>query len=126
MHKPSECGRERGFSLVEVLCAVAIAASAIVVLTGGINGSLRGTAALDRHLGARILLQTILEDELSAESTVPDQREGESQGYKWRLVITPEAMVPALTPPHLAYRLTATVTWPSSGQMSANVLKIGQ
>ncbi len=118
--------REGGFSLVEALCAVAIAASAIVVLTNGIGGSLKGAQALDRHLGARILLQSILEDELASDATAPDVREGDSAGYQWRLEIVPVAVVEDLPAPYVTYRLTATASWDSGGRLSAEALKLGK
>lgn len=126
MSKRFEGTRDGGFSLVEALCAVAIAASAIVVLTNGIGGSLKGAQALDKHLGARILLQTILEDELAAAATAPDLREGESAGYRWRLEIAPVEVVDGLPAPYVTYHLTATATWEPGGRLSAEALKLGK
>lgn len=117
---------EAGFSLVEVLCAVAIAASAIAVLTNGVNGSLRGAAALDMRLGARIVLQSILEDELASGQTTVDEREGDSGPYRWRLVIAPEASPARLPAPYRMYRLTASVNWGKGAGVSASALKLAQ
>ena len=62
---PRRSKRNGGFSLVEFLCAVAVAASAIAVLTSGVGGSIKGANKLDQHLGARLILQSILDDELA-------------------------------------------------------------
>lgn len=88
---PRRSRRNSGFSLVEVLCAVAVAASAIAVLTSGVGGSIKGANKLDQHLGARLILQSILDDELAAGQTAPAQRAGESGPYRWRLDISPVA-----------------------------------
>lgn len=117
---------EGGFSLVEVLCAVAIAASAIVVLTSGVSGSLRSARALDLRLGARIVLQTIIEDELAAASTAPAEREGDSGPYRWRLVIAPEEFAQQLPAPFRLYRLTGTVDWGKGATVTATALKLSQ
>lgn len=116
---------EAGFSLVEVLCAVAIAASAIAVLTSGITGSLRGAAALDMRLGGRIVLQTILEDELAARGTAAAEREGNSGPYRWRLVVSPEKFAD-LPSPYRLYRVTASVNWGNGAGKSASALKLAQ
>lgn len=126
MPKPCNSRRQRGFSLVEALCAVAIAASAIVVLTNGVSGSLKGALTLDKHLGARILLQSILEDELASDVTAPDVREGQSAGYRWRLEIAPVEAVAGLPAPYVTYRLTATASWEPGGRLSAEALKLGK
>ncbi len=124
----AEPERQAGFSLVEVLCALAIAATSIVVLTGGVTGSLRSARALDLHLGARIILQSILEDELAAGETAPAVREGESGPYRWRLAIAPtlEGAAAKLPPSHRLYRLTASVSWGRGGSTSASVLKLAR
>lgn len=117
---------QAGFSLVEVLCAVAVAASAIAVLTSGVGGSIRGANKLDQHLGARLILQSILEDELAAAETAPAQRTGESGPYRWRLDIAPVAAPAELPAPYRMYQLTASVGWGRGGEITGTALKVGR
>lgn len=120
------CSGQAGFSLVEALCAVAIAASAIAVLTGGVGGALKGTRSLDQHLGARIILQSILEDELAAAGTSPAQRQGQSGPYRWRLAIAPAGFDGKLPQTYRLYRLTATVGWGEGGEVTGTALKLAK
>lgn len=124
----AEPSRQAGFSLVEVLCAVAIAAAAIVVLSEGATSSLRSARNIERHLGARIILQSILEDELAAGQTAQAVRQGDSGPYRWQLDIAPTAASAAekLPPPYRMYRLTASVSWGEGGFASASVLKLAR
>lgn len=115
-----------GFSLVEVLCAVAVAASAIAVLTSGIGGSLKGASLLDQHLGARIILQSILDDELAAAQTAPARREGDSGPYRWQLSIEPVDGPAKLDGLFRMYRLSATVGWGRGGEVSGTALKLSR
>jgi prepilin-type N-terminal cleavage/methylation domain-containing protein len=117
---------QRGFSLVEVLCALAVAASAIAVLTSGVGGSLKGASTLDQHLGARLILQSILEDELAAGETAPAEREGESGPYRWRLLIEPAPAPAKLDGPYRMYRLTASVGWGRGGEVTGTALKLSR
>ena len=123
---PRRSETQRGFSLVEVLCALAVAASAIAVLTSGVGGSLKGASTLDQHLGARLILQSILEDELAAGQTAPAQREGESGPYRWRLTIEPAPAPGKLEEPYRMYRLTASVGWGRGGEVSGTALKLSR
>lgn len=119
---------EAGFSLVEVLCALAIAASAVVVLSGGVAGALKAALSLEMRQGARIVLQSILSDELAAESTAPARREGRSGPYRWRLDIRPEAapFAKGLPAALRIYRLTATVDWDRGGTATATALRLSR
>jgi len=125
-HSETRSETQKGFSLVEVLCAVAVAASAIAVLTSGVGGAIRGANKLDQHLGARLILQSILEDELAAGETAPAQRAGESGPYRWRLDITPVAAPAELPSPYRMYRLTASVGWGKGGEITGEALKVGR
>lgn len=122
----ARCDGQAGFSLVEVLCALGIAASAIAVLTGGIGGSLKGTSTLEQHLGARLILQSILEDELAAAQTAPAKREGNSGPYRWQLVIEPVAPPAKLEEAYRMYRLTAAVGWGRGGEVTGTALKLSR
>jgi len=123
---PRRCKGQGGFSLVEVLCAVAVAASAIVVITNGVGSSLRGANMLDQHLGARIILQSILEDELASGQTATAQREGRSGPYRWTLDIAPAAAPGKLPGPYRFYRLTASVGWGAGGLVTGTALKLAK
>lgn len=120
------CNGQGGFSLVEVLCALAVAASAVAVLTSGVGGAIKGANKLDQHLGARLILQTILEDELAAAQTAPAQRQGETGPYRWRLDITPAPAPDKLPPAYRLYRLTATVGWGQGGEVTGTALKLSR
>ncbi len=124
----SSSARERGFSLVEVLCAVAIAASAVVVLSRGATGTLETARSLEMHQGAGIILQSILSDELAAETTAAATRQGESGPYRWRLEIVPDrpAFAEKLPSPYRIYRLTASVSWGRGGVASTTVIKLSR
>lgn len=121
-------GSESGFSLVEVLCALAIAAAAIVVLMRGASQSLTSVTALDMRMGARALVQSLIEDELSAATVGTEQREGNSGPYRWRLAIeTAEAPGgQALPQGYRMYRVTASAGWERGGQMTASALKLSR
>jgi hypothetical protein len=110
------------------LCALAIAASAVVVLSGSATDALKAALALEMRQGARVVLQSILSDELAAESTAPAVREGDSGPYRWRLEIRQEAAAFAAALPSSVrmYRLTATVIWGSGGTASATALKLSR
>lgn len=117
---------EQGFSLVEVLCALAIAAAAIVVLMRGTGLSLTGARALDMRMGARVLLVSIIEDELSNVTSLPEEREGESGPYHWRLSIVAEDGPEKLQHPYRMFRLVASASWAKGGSMTATAVKLAQ
>jgi prepilin-type N-terminal cleavage/methylation domain-containing protein len=116
-----------GFSLVEVICALAIAALALVALFRGLGGSQFAATYLEAHLGARIVAQSILEDERQAARTSPGTREGDSGMYRWRLTVEPVqiAGVGGLPPEHRLYRLSVDVTW-ARGSFGLDTLKLGR
>ncbi len=124
----SERQAQSGFSLVEVLCALVITATAMVVLLRGLGGSQLTAIYLDSHLGARLLAQTILEDERLSEFTEAGTRSGDSGIYQWQLTIAP-AVIEALGPPasgYRPYRLTVDISWQPRGRLHLDTLKLGR
>jgi type II secretion system protein I len=119
---------QRGFSLVEVLCAMAIAAMALVALFRGLGQSQTAALYLEQHLGARILAQSILEDERMAPTTEIGKRQGDSGGYSWELEITPTSIngVGTLPASHRLYRMTANIKWQPRGTLHLETLKLGR
>ncbi|MCB1379283.1 MAG: prepilin-type N-terminal cleavage/methylation domain-containing protein [Alphaproteobacteria bacterium] len=121
-----DSGPRAGFSLVEVLCALAIAAMAMVTLMRGMGTSQLAASRMDNYLGARIIAQAIIEDELSAAETTADQREGKSGPYDWRFVIAPTTVngLTGLPSEYTLYRLSAEVTWSPRGRFALEALKL--
>lgn len=129
-HIGFDFGRSRGFSLVEVLCALTIAALAMVGLLRSMGTSQLAAGRIESHLGARIILQSIIEDELSAVGTSPAHREGESGRYRWSIDIRPapadvETLQLSLPNGARLYRISAEVNWTPNGRIAADVVKLG-
>ncbi len=119
---------QRGFSLVEVLCAMTIAALALVVLFRGLGQSQTAALYMEQHLGARLLAQTILEDERIAATTEVGRRQGDSGNFSWQLEIAPTTIdgVGDLPSSHQLYRLVAEVAWSPRGKVRLETLKLGR
>ena len=114
-----------GFSLVEVMCAMAIAAMALVALFRGLGTSQVAANYLEAHLGARIIAQSIIADERGATDTVVGTRSGESGMYRWQLTVEPAevSIAGSSTPIRRLYRVSANVQWEPRGSFALDTLK---
>ncbi|MDP4822456.1 MAG: prepilin-type N-terminal cleavage/methylation domain-containing protein [Aestuariivirgaceae bacterium] len=88
---------ERGFSLVEVLCALTIAAMGVVMLMQMVVSGARMSRALDAGLAARLQLRALRAADAAGE--------GASGGVVWRVVKTPATGQLADIAPGLPWQL---------------------
>lgn len=123
----SEQPGESGFSLVEIMCAVAIMAFALVALYRGAGQSQHAAQYLEAHLGARLVARSLIEDARQAPTVNADHRAGDSGQYHWQLLIEP-VNVPgvASVPGYRFYHLQALVTWEPAGSFVLDALKLGK
>lgn len=121
-------GKQAGFSLVEVLTALVIASMSLVVLMRGLGSSQVAAMYLESQLGARLLAQSIIEDERQAAETKAETRSGTSGQYEWNFVIAPAAVegVGKIESDFRLYRLTVDVTWKPRGHLTLDTLKLGK
>ena len=107
---------------------MAVAAMALVVLLRGVGSSQVAAYYLEAHLGARVIAQTILEDERQAADTAPATREGDSGMYHWRFVIEPAevAAVGKLPAGYSLYHLSVQVQWTPHGSFALDTLKLAR
>lgn len=82
--------REAGFTLVEVIVALAMLSAGLSLLLGLISNGLRQTASAQRMAGAGSLAQSLMA-EVGADLAVrAEVRDGQTtDGYRWRLKMQP-------------------------------------
>lgn len=119
---------EAGFTLIEVLCAASIAAFSIAGLYAGLSASLRATDRLDRHLGARIVAQSVLA-ELSREPRgILQTRRGTAGSYVWNLQVerASGALANIRPPGFVLYDLKLAVSWAPNGRIEVSAVRLGK
>ena len=119
---------EGGFSLVEVLVALAIAALSLTALYGSLTQSMRGSSALETRFEATILARSLLED--AGQSTIKSrfQREGRRGDLDWTLKGEPSAANTAALARKgfVLYEVTAEVSWPKKGTFALSTRVLGR
>ncbi len=115
MSSAAEPAGERGFTLLEVVVALAIAALALAALFQAASGGLDNVDIAQRTLGAARRAQNLLAESGVVSPLSPGVRSGEAEGYRWQVTVRPAVAgrpagngtpaVPAL------YSIEARVSW---------------
>jgi general secretion pathway protein I len=84
---------QRGFTLLEVMVAVAIMAMVLVTLMGVKNGSTRDVMLADHITTATLLAKRMMTETLLTGTLAPNEDEGEFpeeefKGYTWKKTIS--------------------------------------
>jgi prepilin-type N-terminal cleavage/methylation domain-containing protein len=120
--------RDPGFTLIEVVVALAIA-----VLVGGLllqvfSQSLRGADATARTIQATALAESLLAGVGADMPVAEGERSGETeQGFRWRLAVAPLPSEDDAILPIALYEAVATVEWgarPNLHSVTLRTLKI--
>jgi prepilin-type N-terminal cleavage/methylation domain-containing protein len=97
-HLRPSAGREAGFTLVEMLVAVAI----LAVLVSIVPRSFVFARSIIDHsrdwMGARLVADTVLNDTLAGNALQPGARAGEIDGRRWRATIRQQSIPGAPAP----------------------------
>jgi general secretion pathway protein I len=107
---------QRGFTLLEVLIAFAIAAIALAAMVRAVGLGLEAAHQSGRYQEALSRARS----HLAALGTDIDRLEGihdgdDGGGYRWRIDVIPFAPPVAATTPML-YRVTVTISWAERGR----------
>ena len=122
--RPSRTTRERGFTLLEVLVALAILSVAVVAVIQGFAQNLRVLKLSGDHQRATQLADQKVREVLSPE----EQREdGAEVGFRWerviRLVEAPELALPGSPPRWRLFEIAVRVTWDEHRQVELATLR---
>jgi prepilin-type N-terminal cleavage/methylation domain-containing protein len=116
---------QAGFTLIEVLVALAILGVALPVLLAAFGDTLRRTREDEAHMTAASYAQSLL----AAAGTEKPLEIGETSGdfgpgYRWRLSVTPyEELGRAGAWSVNAYLVTATVSWNNTHSLALKTLR---
>ena len=115
---------EAGFTLVEVIVALAILALGLSVLLESISGSLRRTATAARMAEAGALAQSLLAEVGTDLAIKPAESFGEfPNGYRWHLKMQPYGEANEREEwPVGAYQISTEVEWEEGGSRRSYAL----
>jgi prepilin-type N-terminal cleavage/methylation domain-containing protein len=126
MWQSADC--EEGFSLVEVMTAMAIAAIAIVALYRGITQSSRAAQMMEERFAATLLARSLIDDALESPIKGGLSRDGAQGGLRWTLdASAADGTVAAQAPRGMTlYDVRVTVTWAPRGSLTLSSLALGR
>ncbi len=117
----------RGFTLIEALAAIVILALALSALLPAHDTGLRGATAIDEHLQARLLAQSLLaQRSLDRVAQAPSQ--GRSDRFAWSVAVVPYTGAGGSLHQQpgqwMLHELTVTVAWSPRRQIQLSTLRL--
>jgi general secretion pathway protein I len=111
-------GKQAGFSLIEILTALAILSFSLAVLMPALANNLRIGDTVRTQSIARLHIQSLLAEIGVTKPLEPGEQSGDyGDGTSWGLQIEPYGSEAEQARwPVAAYRVTATVSWPARGE----------
>ena len=119
--------RVAGFTLIEVLVALAVVATSLAAIGALVAVSVKGTRSLEERLAFTETMRAIL-------TSLPDRRNlsmgtasGDQAGYRWRIDVTPfiaSFVDPRLPTPWEPQAVVITVQSPTGRLLQLNTIRL--
>lgn len=119
--------RRNGFTLIEVVVALAVVAVALTAIGQLVAVSMRGTATIDRRLAFRETLRTIMASLPDRGVLAVGSATGSTSGYRWRIEVAPFVagfVDPQAPTPWQPQAVLVTVQSPSGQIMRVNTIRL--
>jgi general secretion pathway protein I len=117
-----------GFTLLEAMIAIVVLALSLSVLMPSYGTGLRSIAAVDDHLRARALAQSVLAEWSHNRSLRPGMVDGSYDKFTWTLSVTPmdDPPLPGSNASQWTlYELVLRVSWPKNRQIELHTALMG-
>lgn len=89
MSRPAPSDAQAGFTLIEVLVALAVVAWVLAAIGTVVATSVRGARAIQDRLAASSIAESLLAGMSDRASVRPGRSSGESSGYRWAIDVAP-------------------------------------
>jgi general secretion pathway protein I len=116
-----------GFTLLEVLVALAVVAASLAAIGALVAANVRGTRALDQRLALMETARAVLAGLPPRDALVPGSLTGEIAGHRWRVDVSPLAIPaadPRRPPPWLPQAVTVRVEAPSGQVVRLDTVRL--
>jgi general secretion pathway protein I len=114
-------GRQRGFTLIEVVVAFAILAMSLGALYESFGGSLKRSTSSSRRELAALRAESLLAEFRGSGGLLPAQHRGADSGFEWQITSKPYPAELAEQSAWTAERVTVEVRWGASAARSLRV-----
>jgi general secretion pathway protein I len=116
-----------GFTLIEVLVALAVVAASIAAIGSLVAVSVRGTESIERRVAFRETLRAIVTVLADRHDLVPGSTTGSTSGYDWRMDVAPFASAlvdPRAATPWLPQAVRITVRSPTGQILRIDTIRL--
>ena len=130
MSRSARCERHQaagGFTLIEVLVALAVIAVLLASIGSLIAGSVRGARSIDQHLALVEIARAIETGLPSRDELKVGRLSGEVSGHRWNVDVTPfiaNNVDPRLPTPWVPLALVITVRSPAGPILQVNTVRL--
>jgi len=127
-HKKNAHEGQQGFTLLETLTALTIAAFALTALFQTFTTGLRAVSITDDHTQARMLARALLSEHTQSWTKAPQSERGKYKNFAWEISINQadaSLLEQSAKSKWRLYHVAVTVSWNNNRQITFQTLKLG-